>query len=332
MKAVIYTQYGSPDVLQLKEVEKPTPKDNEILVRIHAASVNYGDILARKLAKISPYREFNMPLIFFLPARMEFGFRKPKKNILGNEFAGEVEATGRHVTRFKIGDAVFGYRGMNMGAHAEYLCMPEDGLITHKPVNMTYDEAAAIPYGALTALNLLRKVSLQRGQKVLINGASGGIGSAAVQLAKHYGTEVTGVCSTPRMGFVKSLGADHVIDYTKEDFTNNGKTYDVILDVLGRSSFSKCRKSLNENGRYLLASFKIRQLLQMLWTSRFGSRKVICAMSLEKPADLTFIKELAEAGRIKSVIDQRFPLAQTVEAHRYMESGQRKATVVITML
>jgi NADPH:quinone reductase-like Zn-dependent oxidoreductase len=332
MKAVTYTEYGSPDILQLKEVQKPTPKDNEILVRIHAASINYGDILARKLAKISPAREFNMPLIFFLPARMEFGFRKPKKNILGNEFAGEVEATGRNVTSFKKGDAVFGYRGMHMGAHAEYLCMPEDGLVTLKPVNMTYAEAATIPYGALTALNLLRKVNLQSGQKILINGASGGIGSAAIQLAKYYGAEVTGVCGTPRLGFVKSLGADHVIDYTKEDFTNNGKTYDVILDVLGRSSFSKCRTSLNENGRYLLASFKIRQLLQMLWTSRFGSRKVICAMSLEKPADLTFIKELAEAGRIKSVIDQRFPLEQTAEAHKYMESGQKKATVVITML
>jgi 2-desacetyl-2-hydroxyethyl bacteriochlorophyllide A dehydrogenase len=330
MKAIFYTEYGTPDVLHLKEMEKPVPKDNEILVRVHAASVNYGDVLARKFAKISPTRDFNMPLIFFLPARMEFGFTKPKKNILGNEFAGEVEAAGGNVTSFKKGDAVFGYRGPAMGTHAEYVCVPEDGSVALKPSNMTYEEAAAIPYGALTALNLLRKMDIQSGQKVLINGASGGIGSAAVQLARYYGAEVTGVCGTPRMDFVRSLGANHVIDYMKEDFTRNGKTYDVIFDVLGRSSFSKCRNSLNENGRYVLASFKVKQLLQMLWTSRFSTRKVICALSME-PGDLNFIRELVETGRMKSVIDRRFTLAQTADAHRYMESGHRKSSVVITM-
>jgi NADPH:quinone reductase-like Zn-dependent oxidoreductase len=196
---------------------------------------------------------------------------------------------------------------------------------------MTCEEAATVPYGALTALNLLRKVNIQRGQKVLINGASGGIGSAAVQLAKYFGAEVTGVCSTPRLEFVKSLGADKVIDYTKEDFTQNGETYDLIFDILGRSSFSRCKSSLNENGRYLLASFKMKQLFQMLWTSIRGSKKVICALSGEKLEDLLLIKELVEAGKIKSIIDRRYPLEQAAEAHRYIEQGQRTGSVVITL-
>jgi len=330
MKAIVYTEYGSPDVLQFKDVEKPTPKHNEILIRIHAISVNFGDLMARNFKEISP-RKFNMPSFFWLPARMEFGFRKPRKKILGNEFAGEIEAVGKDVKLFREGDQVFGYRGQSMGAYAEYLCMPEDGLVAPKPANMTYEEAATVPYGALTALNLLRKVHIQSGQKVLINGASGGIGSAAVQLAKYFGAEVTGVCRTPRLEFVKSLGADKVIDYTKEDFTKNGETYDLIFDILGKSSFSRCKSSLNQNGRYLLASFKMKQLFQMLWTSMLGSKKVICALSLEKAEDLIFIKELVEAGKIKSVIDRRYPLEQTAEAHRYVETGHKKGNVIITV-
>ena len=330
MKAIVYEEYGPPDVLQLKEVEKPAPKDNEILIRIFATQVNFGDLMARNFKEISP-RKFNMPSLFWLPARMEFGFRKPKKQILGNVFAGEIETAGKDVKLFREGDQVFGYRGQSMGSYAEYLTMPEKGLVAIKPVNMNYEEAAAVPYGALTALNLLRKVNIQPSQKVLINGASGGIGSAAVQLAKYYGAEVTGVCGTPRLEFVRALGADHVIDYTKEDFTRNGETYDLVFDIMNKSSFSRCRNSLTPNGIYLLASFKMKQVFQMLWTSMTGGRKVICAMSFESLKDLVFIRELVEAGKIKAIIDKRYPLEQTAEAHRYAEAGHKKGNVVITV-
>jgi NADPH:quinone reductase-like Zn-dependent oxidoreductase len=330
MKAILYTEYGSPDVLKLVEVEKPTPKDNEILIKIHATSVNYGDTLARNF-KNTPPGKFNMPFLFYFPARMAFGFSKPKMQILGSELAGEVEAVGKDVKRFKKGDQVFGYRGASMGASAEYICMPENGMVTLKPANITYAEAAVIPYGALTALNLLRNVNIQPGQKVLIHGASGGIGSAAVQLAKYYGAEVTGVCGTRRLEFVKALGADHAIDYTKTDFTHNGETYDLIFDILGKSSFARCKNSLKPNGIYLLASFKMKQLLQMLWTKFNGSKKVICALSGEKAEDLLIIKELIEAGKLKAIIDRRFPLEQTAKAHRYIEEGHKKGNVVITL-
>ena len=330
MKAIIYTEDGSPNVLHVAEVTKPAPKDHEVLIRVHATPVNFGDLTARNFKSITP-RQFNMPLLFWLPARLAFGFRKPKKPILGSEFAGVVEAVGAQVTRFKPGDQVFGYRGQNMGAYAEYVCMPETGALAIKPANMTYEEAATVPYGALTALNLLMKVNIQRGQKVLINGASGGIGSAAVQLAKYFGAEVTGVCGTPRVGLVKALGADKVIDYTKEDFTRNGETYDVIFDILGKSSFGRGRKSLKPDGVYLYASFKMKQLMQMLRTKIVGHQKVICALSSEKAEDLTFIKELIEAGQYRAIIDKRYPLAQAAEAHRYSEAGQKHGSVVIMM-
>ncbi len=317
MKAIVYTKYGPPDVLQLKEVAKPIPKDNEVLVRIYATSVNYGDIITRNFKNISP-RKFNMPMPFWFGARIYFGLIRPKIAILGSEFAGEIEAIGKDVKLFRKSDQVFAYRGMSMGANAEYLCMPEDGAVALKPANMTYEEAAAAPYGTLMALSLLRKVI--------------GIGSAAVQLAKsHFGAEVTGVCSTPRLELVKSLGAGKVIDYTKEDFTQSGETYDLIFDILGKSSFSRCKSSLKQNGRYLLASFKMRQLFQMLWTKIIGSKKVICAMASDKAEDLIFIKELIEAGKIKSVIDRCYPLEKTAEAHRYVEKGFKKGHVVITV-
>ncbi len=331
MKAIVWTQYGPPDVLRLEEVAKPAPQDNEILIRIHATTITVGDIWARNFKEIT-VREFSMPAFLWLPSRLYFGLSKPRLKILGAEFAGEVEAVGKKVTKFSRGDQVFGYRGQNMGANAEYLCMREDAPVAPMPVNMTYEQAAGVPYGAMTALNLLRKADIRPGQKILINGASGGIGSAAVQLAKtHFGAEVTGVCSTPKVEFVKALGADKVIDYTKEDFTQSGETYDVIFDILGKSSFSRCRGSLTQNGRYLLASFKTRQLFQMLWTSLRGGKKVICAMAPTSAKDLHFIRELVEAGKFTAIIDKRFPLAQTAEAHRYVEAGHKKGTVVITL-
>ena len=330
MKAVILTDYGSPDVLQLQEVQRPVPQANEILVKVHATPVNFGDTLVRNFKTISP-REFSMPTPLWLPTRFFFGFNKPKIKILGSEFAGVVEEIGAEVTEFKVGDAVFGYRGQSMGANAEYLTIARDALIAHKPENMSFAEVATVPYGGLTAMTLLRKVDIRRGHKVLINGASGAIGSYALQFAKQYGAEVTGVCGTARVEMVKALGADHVIDYTQEDFTQNGQQYDLIFDVIRKTSFDACKNSLTETGRYLLVSFKTKQLLQMLWTSRSNGKKVICALSSETPADLRSLKELIEAGSIKTVIDRCFPLEQTVEAHRYIESGQKRGHVVITI-
>jgi NADPH:quinone reductase-like Zn-dependent oxidoreductase len=328
MKAAVYEKYGPPDVLELKEVPKPVPRDNEVLIKIFASSVGFGDLMVRNIKN----SKFYMPEPLWLPVRLIFGFRKPRIKILGAELAGEIEYVGKDVKLFKEGDQVFGYRGLRMGANAEYICMPEDGCVAIKPANMTYEEAATAPYGAMMALSLLKKVNIQPGQKVLINGASGGIGSAAVQLAKsHFGAEVTGVCGTPRLELVKSLGADKVIDYTKENFTKNGETYDLIFDILGKSSFSRCKSSLSQNGIYLLASFKMKQLFQMLWTKIIGGKKVICATASDGKQYLISVKELIEAGKIKSVIDKRFPLEQTAEAHRYYEKGQARGKVVITV-
>ena len=287
--------------------------------------------MARNYKAISP-RQFNMFFLFWLMAKISFGINRPKTTILGNEFAGEVEAVGSAVTRFKPGERVFGCRGEMMGAYAEYICMPENGVLAVIPAHMTYEEAAVIPYGATMALRLLRKVNLQPGQKVLINGASGGIGSAAVQIAKSYGAEVTGACSTLRLDFVKSLGADRVVDYTAEDFTQNGETYDLIFDILGKCSFARCKNSLKPNGILLYASFKMKQLLQMLWTSRSGSgKRVVCAIAPGNVEDLMTVKELMEAGKIKAVIDRSFPLEQAAKAHRYVEEGRKKGNVVITI-
>lgn len=332
MKAIIYTEYGPPDVLQLTEIEKPEPKDNEVLIRIFATSVNYGDLSARNFGNITP-DEFHMPALFWLLGRMDFGPNKPKRGILGSEFAGEVEATGKAVKRFKKGDQVFGYLGQTMGAYTEYLCIPEDGVLANKPANMSYEEAAVVPMGAIVALFLLReKGNIQPGDKVLINGASGSIGSAAVQIAKHhFGAEVTGVCGTPRLEFVKSLGADQVFDYTREDFTRSGETYDLIFDVLGKCSFSHCKSSLKQNGRLLYASFKMKQLLQMGWTSIADSQKVVCAIAPGSLEDLLTVKELIEAGKFKAEIDRSFPLEQVAEAHRYVEEGHKKGHVAITL-
>jgi NADPH:quinone reductase-like Zn-dependent oxidoreductase len=330
MKAIVCTEYGPPEVLQLEEVARPAPKDNEVLIRVRATSVNFGDMMARNFKAITPH-EFNMPFLFWLLAKISLGLRKPKTTILGSEFAGEIEAVGKDVKHFKKGDQVFGYPGQSFGAYAEYLCMSEDAVLAIKPANITCEEAAVVPYGAIMALNLLHKMNIRPGQKVLVNGASGGIGSAAVQIAKHFGAEVTGVCGTPRLEFVKSLGADKVIDYAKNDFTRNDETYDLIFDILGKSSFSQCKSSLKPNGTLLFASFKMKQLFQMLWTSLAGTKKVVCAIAPGSVEDLISIKELVEAGKIKSIIDRRFPLEEAAEAHRYVELGHKRGSVVITV-
>lgn len=330
MNAIIYTEYGSPDVLHLTDIAKPVPKADEVLIRNHAASVNFGDLMARNFKAVSP-SEFSMPFLLWLLAKISFGLNHPQVTILGSEFAGEVEAVGVAVTRFKPGDSVFGYLGQRMGAYAEYVCVPEKCTLAIKPAGMTYEEAAVVPYGAIMALSLLRKVNLQPGQKVLILGASGCLGSAAVQIARHLGAEVTGVCGTPRMDFVRSLGAAKVIDYTHEDFTQNGETYDLIFDILGKCSLSRCQNSLTQNGRYLLASFKLKQLFQMLWSSKSGGKKMICAIAPGSLEDLNSVKGLIEAGQIKAIIDRCYPMDQAAEAHRYVEAGRKRGNVVITI-
>jgi NADPH:quinone reductase-like Zn-dependent oxidoreductase len=315
MKAIVYTKFGPPNVLQLKEVEKPVPKDNEVLVRNYATTVAAEDPGMRASPGLN-------------------GFGKPRKQILGFYLAGEIEFTGEDVKRYKVGDRVFGYTGMNLGAYAEYICQPEVGVLAIKPTNTTYEEAAAVPNGALTALFFLRdKGKVQRGQKALIYGASGAVGTAAVQLAKSFGAEVTGVCSASNLELVKSLGADKVIDYTKEDFANSGEVYDVIFDAVGKSSFSRCKNSLKNGGIYLTTVPTPATLLQMLWTSKMGSKKVMFGASSRswRSEDLFFLKDLVEAGMIKSVIDRRYPLEEIAEAHCYVEKGHKKGNVVITV-
>lgn len=331
MKAIVYTEYGGPDVLKIQDVEKPLPKENEVLIRVQAVSVNYGDILARNFRNISA-KEFNMPLLFWILARFSFGIRYPKRKVLGNTFSGKIESTGDVVKQFRKGDSVFGYTGERMGAYAEYLCMPESGILAIKPSNMTFEEASIIPYGAIMAISILNKITIKNGQKVLIVGASGGLGSAAVQLAKHhFGAEVTGVCGTKRVEFVKKLGADKVIDYEKEDFLKNPGTYELIFDIPGKGSFSSIKRSLKQNGIYLLASFKSKKILQMVWSAFSGQKKVVCAIAIPEKDDLLFIKTLIEEGKIKSIIDKCFPLEQMAEAHRYAESKMKQGDVVVNI-
>jgi len=318
MKAIVYTKYGSPDVLQFKEVEKPTPKNNEVLIRVHATSVTAADCLMRRGETFI--------------SRLFLGFRKPRRKILGTELAGEIESVGKDVQRFKKGDRVYGFTGFGLGAYSEYNCMPENGSLVKKPINMTYDEAAAVVDGASTALFFLKdKANIQSGQKVLILGASGSIGTFAVQLAKYFGTEVTGICSTTNLELVKSLGADKVIDYTKEDFTKNGETYDIIFDTVGKSSFSNSKGSLKKNGQYLVTAGGLMSRILMLWTSLVGQKKVISAMSIEKTEALIYIKKLIEAENIKLVVDRRYTLDQIANAHEYVEKGHKRGNILITV-
>jgi NADPH:quinone reductase-like Zn-dependent oxidoreductase len=331
MRASVLTEFGPPEVLQLREVDKPVPKERDVLIRVHAASVGFGDTLVRDFAAVSP-KKFHMPWLFWLIGRLNFGVTKPRVSILGSEFAGRVEAVGKQVTRFKKGDAVFGYRGPRMGAYADYLCMPENGVLAAKPENMTYEQAAVSPYGAIMALGLLRKLRLEPGQDVLVVGASGGIGPAVVRLAKfQFGARVTGVCGSARREYVKSLGADEVIDYTKEDFQDRPETYDVIIDILGKSPYSRCKRILRPRGRLVYVSFKMKQILQMLKTSVLRDKKVICALVAEKQKDLVTAGELMEAGTIQTIVDRAFPLEQAADAHRYAESGAKKGYVVLSL-
>lgn len=317
MKAIIYTQYGAPEVLQLKEVEKPSPKDNEILVRIKATAVNSGDW---RLRKADPFA-----------VRLFFGLMKPKLNILGSVFSGEVEGVGKAVKLFKEGDQVFGHMDMRLGAYAEYKCLPENGTIALKPGSLTHAEAAVIPFGGVTALHFLKKAAIKSGQKVLINGASGAVGSAAVQLAKHFGALVTGVCSTANIDLVKSLGANNVIDYTKEDFTQNGEKYDVIFDSVNKVSFTSCIKSLNKSGLLILSAAGVPEMLKGFWSSMTSSKKVLTGVISHSAKDIAFLKELIENGKLKPVIDRSYSLEQMAEAHAYVEKGHKKGSVAITI-
>ena len=322
MKAVVYGRYGSPDVLEFKDVEKPTPRDNEVLIKIHATTVTSGDWRARTL---------DVPLGFGLMSRLFFGFSKPRQPILGTELAGIIESVGKGVSQFKVGDGVFAFSGAGMGCHAEYKCMSEDGAVALKPPNLTYGEAAAMSFGGTTALSFFRRGKLQSGEKVLVNGASGGVGTAAVQLATHFGADVTGVCSTSNLDLVRSLGATHVIDYTTEDFTGNDETYDVIVDTAGTAPFSRSKGSLKEKGRLLLVLGGLPDMLQIPWVSMTSSKRIIAGPATGRAEDLRFLGELAQAGKFRPVIDRRYPFEQMAEAHRYVDAGRKKGNVVITM-
>ena len=322
MKAIVCTKYGSPDFLELREVAKPVPKDNEVLIKIFSTTANAAE---------TRIRNGTFPFLFWLPMRLMLGFKGPR-NILGLELAGEIESIGKDVKLFKKGDQVFGSSGMGMGAYAQYKCLSEKGVLAIKPANISYEEAAGVPHCALTALHFLKKAKIKNGQKVLIFGASGGIGTFAVQLAKTFGAEVTGICSTKKMEMVKSLGADKVIDYTKEDFTKSGETYDVIFDTIGMSPMSGCKRSLNKKGYYLLAvNLMVPRILQALWIRITSSKKVKGGVALFPIENLNFLKELLEAGKIKSVIDKTYPLEQMAMAHSYVDNGYKTGNVAITV-
>lgn len=315
MKAAVYVQYGPPEVLQVKQVEKPIPNKNEILLRIKATAVNSGDW---RLRKADPFA-----------VRFIFGLIKPKINILGSVFSGEIESVGEDVKHFKVGDFVFGHTDMSFGTYAEYKCLPENASIALKPTNISHKEAAVIPFGGVTALHFIKKAAIKPGQKVLVVGASGAVGSAAVQLAKSFGANVTGVCSAANIALVKSIGADKVIDYTKEDFTQNGETYDVIFDAVKAISVSRSLKSLNKNGIMILSAAGMSEMLQGVWISITSSKKVMTGVISHTATDIIFLKELIEAGKLKPVIDRTYLLEQIAEAHAFAEKGHKKGNVAI---
>jgi NADPH:quinone reductase-like Zn-dependent oxidoreductase len=320
MKAIVYKKYGSPDVFEPMDMEKPTPKADEVLIRVYATTVTSADCMMRRGD-------------FFL-SRILLGLNKPKKRyqILGTEFSGKIEEVGSKVKKFKSGDEVYAFRGFGTGCYAQYKCMNENGSLARKPANMTFEEAASVVDGASTALFFLKeKANIQKGQKVLINGASGSIGTFAVQLAKYFGAEVTGVCSTKNIELVKSLGADNVVDYTKEDFAKTGETYDIIFDTVGKSSFEQCRDTLKPKGKYISTVMSPRLVLQAILTKFGNKKKVIFAMSLNKTEALNFIRTLIEEGKLKTIIDRQYPLEELQEAHVYVEKGHKKGNVVISV-
>jgi NADPH:quinone reductase-like Zn-dependent oxidoreductase len=328
MKAILWTKYGSPDGLQLREMAKPIPKENEVLIRIHAATASTPD---------SEFRRMKLPLFYAVALRLYVGLIKPSRiTVLGGEFAGEIEAVGKDVTKFQPGDQVFGYTGLAMGCYAEYMCLAEKpadfaGVFGKKPINMSYEEAAAVPFGGLEALHSLQRITIQAGQKILIVGAGGSIGTWTVQLAKHYGMEVTGVDHTSKLEMLRSIGADHVIDYTREKYTKNGIKYDVIVDTINKSPFRGSVRSLTDSGIYINANPSLLDRIWMAFALQKGSKQVLTWSAGYAPRHLLTLKELIEAGKIKSVIDRNYPLEQIAEAHRYVDTGQKKGNVIITI-
>ena len=322
MRAVVYRRYGGPEVVELADVPKPVPRDNEVLIRIHATTVTSGDWRVRTLC---------VPTGLGLVARLAFGFTGPRQPIMGSEMAGTIEAVGKDVTRFRVGDEVFGFPGGAMGCHAQYRAMPENGRLARKPANLSFEEAASLPFGASTSMHFLRKAGIRPGDKVLVIGASGGVGTAMVQLAKHNGADVTGVTSTKNLTLVTSLGADRVIDYTKHDFTRRGETYDIVVDTVGGTSFARCRPVLRDKGRLLAVAAGMPEMLAALWSPLTGSRRVIAGPAAERIEDLPEMAALAETGALKPVIDRRYGFAQMAEAHAYVETGRKRGSVVVSV-
>ncbi|MEL0584179.1 MAG: NAD(P)-dependent alcohol dehydrogenase [Candidatus Thiodiazotropha sp. (ex. Lucinoma kazani)] len=318
MKAIAWTKYGAPEILKLIELEKPSPKNDEVLIKVHASSVTAGDCRLRA---------FKVPMGFWLPTRLAFGLTKPRNPIPGMDISGEIESIGKNVKLFKEGDKVYGTTGMRLGANAEYTCLSENAVLVNKPNNISHEQAVAIIFGGLTAIHFLKdKANIQRGQKILVNGASGAVGTASIQLAKYFGTEVTAICSTSNIELVSSLGAKKVIDYTKEDFTKNNETYDVILDAVGNLSLLQCKKSLKKQGKLILINTGL--LTNLLSIIR---KNLICGVAGESKEGLDFLRDRIEAGDIEAVIDKIYPLEQTAEAHRYVDTGHKKGNVVISM-
>lgn len=323
MKAYAATRYGGPEVLELVEIDTPVPADDEVLIRIHATTVTAGDWRVRSM---------EIPRGFRFLSRLIFGLRKPRQPVLGSELAGTVEAVGSEVSRFAVGDAVFAYSNAKLGSHAEYACLSEGAAIAHKPARLTFEEAAALSFGGTTALHFLRRGGITWGERVLVNGASGAVGTAAVQLAKHFGAEVTGVCSTANVELVRSLGADAVIDYTREDVTSGGENYDLIVDAAGTLPFARADRILAEKGRLLQVVGTLPEMLRAPWVALTSSKRIVPGTATGKAEDLHFLADLVESGRFHPVIDRMYPFQQMVDAHRYVDTGRKRGNVVVSLL